>query len=452
MAQPYVYRPLESLSTIRLIKILPEKVDDCVACFISHFELSEAPAYTALSYCWGDPTPTGNIHIGDEPGTMHARPLHENLLRFVESMWSQEEFSTYFWTDSLCLDQENNQEKGHQVKRMGRIYASAAETLIWLGHEQETFENMNAIACYLRPPKANVLYRYRSLQQILSFVSKLSFVQYWRRTWVVQEVALSCRPILASRELRVHLDDYNKFFTSLGIEGRPYDRRAEEISRLRQSRHRTSLWDLLTVLKEDRECTRAIDRVYSLLGLASDDFDGDHISELLEVDYDKTPVQVFWDTIFECKPGIGSQSRSPSLHLQLLRSLVATHGHGVIYDSLKHYTHSFQSLSNRKQRFGSTALQVCDAISIYNRKYTKISHFYRVFYRLVLATLHLHLSHTQYSAFVGLAISADEEGQNNENTVRPWLTLIRNTNAEIPIPRSGSSDSRVAEPTLSRIV
>lgn len=435
MALPYTYRPLESLSTIRLIKILPEKIDGCVACVMSHFGSSETPPYTSLSYCWGDPTPTGKIYIGNDPSSMHERPLHENLLRFVESMWSQCEFSTYFWTDSLCLDQENTQEKSHQVPRMGEIYEGAAEVLIWLGHEEETFKHMDIVSRYFQSLRSCYMWEsYEHANMNLRHepaisAASLSKVQYWGRTWIVQEVVLARRPVLASREIRLDFEDYSHFFKYFQGMNIRYDWKAEEIFHLRRYGGRRPLWSLLAVLKIDRQCTRSIDKVYSLLGLTTDNVDGTHVSELLEVNYDKTPVQVYWDTIFECKPGVGSYSVDPRQILEILRSLIQGHGRGSTYGSLKHYVRSLQSLyetPERKLLSSLTALQVCDAVSIFITKHKLQPRKWQAARSSLVAwTRGLNISHAQYSAFVGLAISAGETGQNGEEVGRTWLTMIR---------------------------
>lgn len=41
------------------------------------------------------------------------------------------------WADAICINQDNNTEKGHQVKRMGKVYENAKEVLAWLGKGSE---------------------------------------------------------------------------------------------------------------------------------------------------------------------------------------------------------------------------------------------------------------------------------------------------------------------------
>jgi hypothetical protein len=37
------------------------------------------------------------------------------------------------WADAVCIDQSNNEERGHHVKQMSLIYANAVRVLVWLG-------------------------------------------------------------------------------------------------------------------------------------------------------------------------------------------------------------------------------------------------------------------------------------------------------------------------------
>jgi hypothetical protein len=39
------------------------------------------------------------------------------------------------WADGICINQEDDIEKGHQVRFMREIYESAAQVTFWLGEE-----------------------------------------------------------------------------------------------------------------------------------------------------------------------------------------------------------------------------------------------------------------------------------------------------------------------------
>jgi hypothetical protein len=37
------------------------------------------------------------------------------------------------WIDAICIDQENDKERGYQVQQMGSIYRKAEQVVVWLG-------------------------------------------------------------------------------------------------------------------------------------------------------------------------------------------------------------------------------------------------------------------------------------------------------------------------------
>lgn len=65
--QVYDYRHLRTSSTVRLIEVMHEKVDGCIACKIHIFDIQQQPGikYTALSYIWGDPGQVRQIFLAD---------------------------------------------------------------------------------------------------------------------------------------------------------------------------------------------------------------------------------------------------------------------------------------------------------------------------------------------------------------------------------------------------
>ncbi|PMD41897.1 hypothetical protein L207DRAFT_376642, partial [Hyaloscypha variabilis F] len=40
---------------------------------------------------------------------------------------------SFHWYDALCVNQEDNAERGHQVMLMRYIYYRADQTIVWLG-------------------------------------------------------------------------------------------------------------------------------------------------------------------------------------------------------------------------------------------------------------------------------------------------------------------------------
>lgn len=37
------------------------------------------------------------------------------------------------WIDAICIDQDNQKERGHQLGQMQNIYENAEEVIVWFG-------------------------------------------------------------------------------------------------------------------------------------------------------------------------------------------------------------------------------------------------------------------------------------------------------------------------------
>jgi hypothetical protein len=105
-----------------------------ISCTIVHADLEKAPAYTALSYAWGDPTNLRNIHVGGKQVSITTNL--EEALRHLQHVDEE----TLIWADALCIDQENVAEKNEQVPQMKDIYARANHVIAWLGPAREDGE------------------------------------------------------------------------------------------------------------------------------------------------------------------------------------------------------------------------------------------------------------------------------------------------------------------------
>ncbi|KAK2775030.1 ankyrin repeat and sam domain containing protein 6 [Colletotrichum kahawae] len=88
------------------------------------------PEYEAISYTWGDAFDKIPITLGsDKAQIMVTRNCHAALqnLRLQTS-------DRLLWIDALCINQDD-EEKAHQVRIMGRVYAASYQVLIYLGEE-----------------------------------------------------------------------------------------------------------------------------------------------------------------------------------------------------------------------------------------------------------------------------------------------------------------------------
>ena len=132
-SKSFPYYPLVAPGSIRLIELRPASTaSQGIQCSLLHTTLADCQVnpnlkYTALSYVWGDQNNLRLISIDGVPIQVTAN-LH-TALRDIRHCGR----ASKIWVDAICIDQSNTEERNHQVQQMRSIYASAAETIIYLG-------------------------------------------------------------------------------------------------------------------------------------------------------------------------------------------------------------------------------------------------------------------------------------------------------------------------------
>lgn len=111
-----------------LVRLLPGSGNDEVKCELIPGSLSPtAPSYEAMSYCAGDANDCQSIILnGHEFNTFRSTFEALRNFRCAES-------SRDLWTDQICINQTNTEERDSQILLMRDIYRHAVRTKIWLG-------------------------------------------------------------------------------------------------------------------------------------------------------------------------------------------------------------------------------------------------------------------------------------------------------------------------------
>ncbi|KAK6087616.1 heterokaryon incompatibility protein [Seiridium cupressi] len=171
--------------------------------------------FVALSYVWGDASITREIYVNGMPVQVTAN-LEAALRELRNHSRIQQGFLV--WVDALCINQADLDERAAQVARMKDIYQSAWHVVIWLGPEENRSDLAMLALQYisLHSQQEDVL---SSLYRRIEFyVVRLPFFQwmhshtmleirkavlyalyrllsrpYWRRLWIIQEVALGAK-------------------------------------------------------------------------------------------------------------------------------------------------------------------------------------------------------------------------------------------------------------------
>lgn len=300
-------------------------------------ERAEIPQYEAISYTWGDQTNPDIIALhaatapscADQPGRQCEEIIREcqtiSLGRNLGAALRQLRYETgprVLWADSMCINQQDADERATQVRRMGDIFARAQRVVAWLGPEDaesplaiRTLKDLAANIDFTNHERDLMSYTIRAKPGAAdAFVSPskdlpLSEAQWkaiksllqrswFRRLWVRQELALAgadaicvvgdeslpwthlsaaleliaTKRSLAMNAIHISVD----FFT------------ARSLSYMRHQRD----FATLVAFTHFCEATDPRDRVYGLLGLASG-----NLTRTIPIDYSKPVKKVYRDAL-----------------------------------------------------------------------------------------------------------------------------------------------------------
>ncbi|KAK4179490.1 heterokaryon incompatibility protein-domain-containing protein, partial [Triangularia setosa] len=295
----YQYQPLDlSAGSIRLVRLCKGSYDEQIHCELleTYTHDSEGIPYEALSYTWGGIDRQGFIVV-DRASILQVT---DNLYTALVNLRYQHT-DRLLWIDAICIDQNNDRERGHQVGQMRKIYQNSEEVVVWLGpgktaetqlamkflgdvNEQVSAtdqvwswrnrkENWRSELNYRRTmflerlPDATLAKYRQAFEALLAS-------PWFKRVWIIQEIACSkkasilCgRKSVPSRTFAIASE-----FLNLAVDGHvqavldvmPGFRRSES-----WWSHTRTLGMLLLKFR-DSEATDVRDKVFALLGMAPD--------------------------------------------------------------------------------------------------------------------------------------------------------------------------------------
>ncbi|KAF5239870.1 hypothetical protein FANTH_9812 [Fusarium anthophilum] len=122
-----LYAPLDrSRRQIRLVEILSTKPK--IVCDLTTASLDEDTKFSAISYLWGEKGKTEAVTVNGVE--QFVPPSLANALEYAPYHWAnaypeRDSRSCRLWADALCINQDDDLEKGHQVQLMRFIYPAA---------------------------------------------------------------------------------------------------------------------------------------------------------------------------------------------------------------------------------------------------------------------------------------------------------------------------------------
>ncbi|WAO96693.1 HET domain-containing protein [Fusarium falciforme] len=128
--KPSLYANLHmSGRQIRLLQITSTKPE--IACRLEVVSLEDEPAYSALSYAWGDPAITKSVLVNGE--RVNVTTNLASALEHAPKHLEDANVAPKLWADAICINQDDPNEKNHQVPFMKDIYSQAEIVICWLG-------------------------------------------------------------------------------------------------------------------------------------------------------------------------------------------------------------------------------------------------------------------------------------------------------------------------------
>jgi len=143
--------------------------------------------YEALSYVWGEPIFSQVAHTPD--GFIPITPSLADALQHLR----HPQKPRILWIDPLCINQEDMQERGHQVRSMGRVYASAEGVLVWLGPDALNVAEgiFTQLIAFGKAFEYDTMDGVAFTGRIRQYLTQILGMSWFSRVWVVQELTLS---------------------------------------------------------------------------------------------------------------------------------------------------------------------------------------------------------------------------------------------------------------------
>ncbi|KAK6429735.1 hypothetical protein LTR95_014117 [Oleoguttula sp. CCFEE 5521] len=168
--------------------------------------------YAALSYVWGDARDIVPILVNGLETRVRSN-LAEALYAVRDSDWFGEHLR--LWVDALCINQQDDRERGQQVSLTRMLYAEAWSVIGFLGPEK----NDSDLAVSLLESLAELSQSVQACEELRDHMVDYEFPPpngswlalshllnrpYWSRLWIMQELALGgARAILAFGSRRI---------------------------------------------------------------------------------------------------------------------------------------------------------------------------------------------------------------------------------------------------------
>ncbi|KAF2670184.1 hypothetical protein BT63DRAFT_412934 [Microthyrium microscopicum] len=283
-------------SNIRLLHIHPSRDIWGIETTLESQSFLERPQYRTLSYTWGSTEKTKPITVNGK--RMDVGENLWNALFYIRDL----EKSQTVWIDAISINQGDNEEKSIQVPLMSFIYSRAQEVIVWLGDhtgprwiEQARFSQWHGDWAISRATDEWAVTKY--------WLYLLTQEEYWKRCWIVQEIAMASRIRVVSGYSALPWSEFIRLM-KLYKKKVPLDSASIDpvlkLDDLREAKYSDGdVYALDKLLDQFGDCFSSLklDRIFAFVGMASD-----CLENCLIVDYSKSLLSIyqellaFWNT------------------------------------------------------------------------------------------------------------------------------------------------------------
>ena len=334
---PYEYSTLdESASEIRLMTLLPGRFEDDIFITMETVGLTKehVPQYEALSYVWGSKENPVKISIEarkpERSGPFSSLDLSrrrtisvtQNLATALPYL-RKEDKPRVFWIDAICVNQQDQAERGHQVKRMAAVYSMASQVIVWLGPEgldsTSALRTLGGLGSQLRVDWHTQDVTSVSTGEIIIYPNDPFDDETWKpvvnllrrpwfeRLWIWQEVRLAREAYLFCGNEGLSWDSLRRAMLYLQKAYKPSEcvnpiERCYVLGNY-QEHGAGGFDDLVYMLERSRSacCSDPRDKIFAVLSLASEEETWN-----LNPDYSKPTEAVYQDLVLHCTSNIQS--------------------------------------------------------------------------------------------------------------------------------------------------
>lgn len=176
---------------------------------LMHVSLDDDPPYIAISYAWGDRATVGRFR-SDQEGAADFE-YNQAVFEIVNTLVPEGSI-LYLWIDAVCINQQDDAEKGTQVALMGEIFRKARQVVIFLGEaDEDTTASMDLF--HRAKPITEVDFPEWPIAEDVArleaestkagiplwawcLVHVLISKRWFTRYWVIQELVLGTAPVV----------------------------------------------------------------------------------------------------------------------------------------------------------------------------------------------------------------------------------------------------------------